>query len=306
MIIVSQTRIKTAKQEHNSTIIFFHGMTLNNSHVGHFNSNMYQKFSNTKFIFPQASQKEWAVEGMFGCQNKEIPTKNTNWYCIKTTRSHLFTPNPPQNIEEIKEWSKEVEINETHLNSVIVEVHKLIQAEIDKGIKPENIIIAGYSQGGSVALQTGLTFEKKLGGIISLSSFLPWTSKTYDLLNNSRQEKKNIPIIFCNGTDDELVPFWTGEMSAKILKLCRYSKVQFHGYQGQGHSTNCDKELNNFLEGVLLKNNSQNPIPPVDNNKNQPKNNWLFYLIIGIVILAIIGLLIFIKRLFSKKNPVKV
>ena len=42
-------------------------------------------------------------------------------------------------------------------------------------------------------------------------------------------------------------------MSAKILKLCGYSKVEFHGYQGQGHSTNRDKELNNFLERVLPK-----------------------------------------------------
>ena len=67
-----------------------------------------------------------------------------------------------------------------------------------------------------------------------------------------------MPIIFCNGTDDGLVPFWTGEMSAKILKLCSYSKVEFYGYQRQGHSTNCDKELYNFLERILPRKIEEN------------------------------------------------
>lgn len=244
-IISSETRIENPKKEHNSTIIFFHGMTLNNNCVSHFNSNMQEKFPHTKFIFPQASQKEWKVKGMFS-------SECSNWYTIEGERNHLFVTNPPQTIEEVEKWSEGMKINEAHLKATVLGVHQLIQAEIDSGIKPENIIIAGYSQGGSAALATGLTFKKPLGGIISLSSFLPWSPKTYNLLNNASSEKKEVPIIFCNGTDDGLVPFWTGEMSAKILKLCNYSRVEFYGYQGQGHSTNCDKELYSFLEKVLL------------------------------------------------------
>ena len=149
-IIQSETRIENPKKEHNSTIIFFHGMTLSNNCVGHFDSNMQNKFPHTKFIFPQASRKEWKVKGMFS-------SENTNWYCIKATRDHLFTPNPPKNLKEVEEWGKEVEVDEVHLRSLIFEVHKIIQSEIDKGIKPENIVIAGWSQGGSAALATGLT-----------------------------------------------------------------------------------------------------------------------------------------------------
>jgi len=253
MLIPEQTKIEKPIREHSSTIIFFHGMTLNNNCVGHFNSQMQAKFPHTKFIFPQASRKEWKVAGMFGCYNKEVPVENTNWYCIKGERSHLFLSNPPQNVEEVKEWGKGVEVNDEHLRSLVFEVHKLIRAEIDSGIKPENIVVAGWSQGGSAALASGLTFEKPLGGIVSLSSFLPWSPRTLDLLNNASLEKKKMPIIFCNGTDDGLVPFWTGEMSAKILKLCGFSKTDFHGYQNQGHSTNCDNELNDFLEKVLVK-----------------------------------------------------
>ena len=102
-IIPEKTRIEKAREKHNSTIIFFHGMTLNNNCVGHFNSAMQEKFPHTKFIFPQASRKPWAVENMLGCSNKELPTENTNWYCIKTTRDHLFTPNPPRTLEEVEE-----------------------------------------------------------------------------------------------------------------------------------------------------------------------------------------------------------
>ncbi|KLL02410.1 MAG: hypothetical protein MRERC_2c159 [Mycoplasmataceae bacterium RC_NB112A] len=90
-------------------------------------------------------------------------------------------------------------------------------------------------------MATGLTFKKPLRGIIALSSFLPWNSKTYDLLNNAGSEEKNAPVMFCNGTNDNLVPFWIGEISAKILKLCGYSKVEFNGCQRQGHSTSCDR-----------------------------------------------------------------
>lgn len=259
-IISSETRIEKAKQEHNSTIIFFHGMTLNNNCVSHFNSNMQEKFPHTKFIFPQASQKEWKVKGMFS-------SECSNWYTIEGERNHLFVTNPPQTIEEVEKWSEGMKINEAHLKATVLGVHQLIQAEIDSGIKPENIIIAGYSQGGSAALATGLTFKKPLGGIISLSSFLPWSPKTYNLLNNASSEKKEVPIMFCNGTDDGLVPFWTGEMSAKILKSCNYSKVEFHGYQNQGHSTNCDKELNSFLERILLKKRKDTE---EENNSNTP------------------------------------
>ena len=95
-IIPSETRIENPKKEHNSTLIFFHGMGLNNHCVGHFNNHMQEKFPHTKFIFPQASRKEWKVKGMFS-------SENTNWYCIKTTRDHLFTPNPPKNLEEVEE-----------------------------------------------------------------------------------------------------------------------------------------------------------------------------------------------------------
>ena len=56
--------------------------------------------------------------------------------------------------------------NDHGLLASVAGINKLIDQEITKGIKPENIIVAGLSQGGSLALAIGLTSEQKLGGII--------------------------------------------------------------------------------------------------------------------------------------------
>ena len=53
-----------------------------------------------------------------------------------------------------------------------LEIRKLIEAEESRGIKSENIILAGFSQGGVIALHTGLRYEKRLGGILALSTYL--------------------------------------------------------------------------------------------------------------------------------------
>ncbi len=56
--------------------------------------------------------------------------------------------------------------NDHGLLTSVAQINKLIDQEVAKGIKPENIFIAGLSQGGSLALAVGLTSERKLGGII--------------------------------------------------------------------------------------------------------------------------------------------
>ncbi|KLL02409.1 MAG: hypothetical protein MRERC_2c158 [Mycoplasmataceae bacterium RC_NB112A] len=67
-------------------------MTQNSACVGHFNSDIQEKFIHTKFIFPQASKKEWKVEGM-------TSSRCSNWYCIKGEYDHLFPANSSQTIE---------------------------------------------------------------------------------------------------------------------------------------------------------------------------------------------------------------
>ena len=71
-------------------------------------------------------------------------------------------------------------VNEEHINNSVESIQKLIDKELDAGIAPENIIVAGFSQGGVMALYAGLRNEQKLGGILALSTFIPsenfWTN----------------------------------------------------------------------------------------------------------------------------------
>ncbi len=52
-------------------------------------------------------------------------------------------------------------------------IHSLIEREINNGIPPHRIIIGGFSQGGALAIHAGLTYNKKLAGVVSLSGWLP-------------------------------------------------------------------------------------------------------------------------------------
>jgi len=52
-------------------------------------------------------------------------------------------------------------------------IHQLVSEEVDRGIGSDRVIVGGFSQGGAVSLLAGLTCERKLGGIIALSTYLP-------------------------------------------------------------------------------------------------------------------------------------
>lgn len=56
-------------------------------------------------------------------------------------------------------------------------INELITKEIDDGLEPSRIVLGGFSQGGAMTLLTGLTTERKLGGLIVLSGYLPLADK---------------------------------------------------------------------------------------------------------------------------------
>ncbi|KAI0125292.1 Phospholipase/carboxylesterase/thioesterase [Xylariales sp. AK1849] len=116
----------------------------------------------------------------------------------------------------------------------------LIQAEIDSGIPPERIVLGGFSQGGAMALLTGLTAKVKLAGIVGMSSYLPLDSKLPELLKETNLNKKT-PILMCHGSVDEVVPTAFGKESSEILKKTGFN-VAYKQYPGMGHAA-CLEEL---------------------------------------------------------------
>lgn len=78
-------------------------------------------------------------------------------------------------------------------------IQQLIEQQIKHGIASENIFLGGFSQGGAMALHTGLRYPEKLGGIIALSTYLPLA----DLVAAERHETNHeTPIFYAHGTFD--------------------------------------------------------------------------------------------------------
>lgn len=102
-------------------------------------------------------------------------------------------------------------IDEKGLEAAIRATHDLIQAEIEKGISPEHIILAGFSQGGAVALSAGLTYSSTLGGVMALSTFMPTTRFPHPCTHR-------FPIFMAHGTFDDVVSMLLGKQTFQLFQ----------------------------------------------------------------------------------------
>jgi phospholipase/carboxylesterase len=106
-------------------------------------------------------------------------------------------------------------------------VRALIDAEVASGIAASNIVLAGFSQGGAMALHTGLRYPERLAGILALSTYLPLRDS---LPAEASDANRNVPILMCHGEQDPIVPVATGQMSRDVLGALGY-RVQWQSYR---------------------------------------------------------------------------
>jgi phospholipase/carboxylesterase len=105
-------------------------------------------------------------------------------------------------------------------------IDALIEHEIARGIKPERIFLGGFSQGGALALVTGLQSLHPLAGLIILSSYWPCVEQTKERITPA---SKRIPIFMAHGTQDPLVMYSWGEISKNELLSLGFS-LDWHSY----------------------------------------------------------------------------
>jgi len=105
-------------------------------------------------------------------------------------------------------------------------IDELIAVEIDRGVEQSNIILAGFSQGGAIALQAGLTLPRKIGGIVALSSYLPMTQADVSAISD---EKLKTPVFMAHGAIDEVIRVEYAEHSRDKLKAHNIN-VEWHKY----------------------------------------------------------------------------
>lgn len=124
-------------------------------------------------------------------------------------------------------------------------IDKLIEREIDRKISSENIVLAGFSQGGAVALQTALRYPQPLAGVMALSTYLPLADS---LPQEASPANAKTPIFMAHGTYDPMVPYAMGSKSREFLEKSGYN-VEWHEYPMQ-HSV-CLEEIQDI--GAWLK-----------------------------------------------------
>jgi len=116
-------------------------------------------------------------------------------------------------------------------------VHGLIEQQRTAGIAANRIVLAGFSQGGAVALQAGLRYGQPLAGILSLSAYLPLAAT---LEAEASTANRGVAILMCHGNQDPIVPLDMARKSFAALTAQGY-RPQLLEYPMQ-HSL-CGEEI---------------------------------------------------------------
>ena len=142
----------------------------------------------TRFIFPDAPIRAVTINGGYMMRA---------WYDI---------------YEDI---SPDAEQDEAGIHSSAAMMNLLVEQEMRKGIASERIILAGFSQGGAVALYAGLTSDRPLGGIMAFSAYLP----LHNQLDINSVRPSHVPSTFmAHGRYDNVIPLSYAEASLQHIR----------------------------------------------------------------------------------------
>jgi phospholipase/carboxylesterase len=138
--------------------------------------------------------------------------------------------------------------DETGVRESQAYIESLIRNEVARSIPSNRIVLAGFSQGGAIALQTALRQEQALAGVLALSTYLPLKVA---LEKEKTKENQNIPIFMAHGTFDSVISLATCRISFEILQTQHYT-LHWHEYP-MAHSVNQQEidDIRTFLLQVL-------------------------------------------------------
>lgn len=140
-----------------------------------------------KFIFPHAPERPITING--GMRMRA-------WYDIKSMDFESRA-----DLDGVKASAEQVE--------------QLIQAQIDSGIPANRIVLAGFSQGGVIALHIAPRFKHQFAGVLALSTYM---CEPTLLANEAQDTNKATPILMAHGEQDEVVPVFMGNAAYEVLK----------------------------------------------------------------------------------------
>ncbi|MDY6928266.1 MAG: alpha/beta fold hydrolase [Pseudomonadota bacterium] len=161
-----------------------------------------------RFVFPHAPERPVTING--GMRMRA-------WYDIKSM-----------------DFDKRADL--TGVRESAEQVEQLIEAEISNGVPPEKIILAGFSQGGVIALHLGPRFSKSLGGIMGLSTYM---CQPELLASEAHPANQQTPVFMAHGEMDDVVPIAMGKAAYDTLTTNQYN-VSWQSYRMQ-HNVNMDE-----------------------------------------------------------------
>ncbi len=117
------------------------------------------------------------------------------------------------------------------------QIEALIARERARGVAAERIVLAGFSQGGAMALHTGLRHAERLAGVMALSCFLPLAD---DLAREASPANRDVPVFMAHGAYDDVIPLARARRAHdRIVELGW--RVEWHEYP-MPHSV-CPEEI---------------------------------------------------------------
>jgi phospholipase/carboxylesterase len=124
-------------------------------------------------------------------------------------------------------------------------INAMIESEIVRGTPSHRILLAGFSQGGAMALHTATRFDQPLAGVLALSTYLPLKNQ---LKEKQHPANKYLPIWMAHGRHDSVITLATAQSSKQTLEAAGY-EVEWHEYE-MPHSV-CEEEINDIRDFLL-------------------------------------------------------
>jgi phospholipase/carboxylesterase len=121
---------------------------------------------------------------------------------------------------DIKALSAGAEQDEPGIRASATLVADYIRRECASGIETRRIVIAGFSQGGAVALHAALRYAEPLAGVLALSSYLPLHGS---VATEASSANRRLPILMCHGREDPVLPMSLAELSRDTLVALGYA-----------------------------------------------------------------------------------
>jgi phospholipase/carboxylesterase len=141
--------------------------------------------------------------------------------------------------------------DEQGIRASAASLEALIERERSRGIDDARIVVAGFSQGGAIALHTALRHRENLAGLMALSTWLPLGNAfAAEVLGNKDSQTRELPVFMAHGTFDPMLPISMGQQSKAALENAGY-RVEWHEYP-MAHAV-CAQEIvaiRNWLVGI--------------------------------------------------------